>query len=306
MPKAPPKAEAASKKVASAVKGAKTAASKAKSTAKSAVEKTKSAGVEVEAAVKKSAKASSTAKKTAPTKAQPAATPSDKPAKAAPKTTAAKSTPASKAEVSNRAAETASKPAGKPASRPTPSKPPPSRPATKPAKAAKGASAKDDTTAAGSVVKVKPAPRVPTTSTSAFIPVVITGKPMSKQAIANDPFLSKQQEILQAERVEYLSQAAALRAEVEQMAADAEPGDTQFDEESGEGTTAAVDREHNLQLVSQAMATVEQIDRALVKMGKGTYGLCEHCGLQIAEARLEALPFAALCVQCKSGGLTRR
>jgi DnaK suppressor protein len=90
------------------------------------------------------------------------------------------------------------------------------------------------------------------------------------------------------------------------MAADAEPGDTQFDEESGEGGTANVDREHNLRLVQQAMASVEEIDRALDKMTKGIYGLCEHCGQPIAKPRLEALPYAALCVACKSGGLTRR
>lgn len=90
------------------------------------------------------------------------------------------------------------------------------------------------------------------------------------------------------------------------MAAEMEPGDTQFDEESGEGGTANVDREHNLRLVSQAIAAIEEIDRALEKMEKGTYGLCEHCGNPIAEARLEALPFAALCVSCKSGGLVAR
>ena len=47
-------------------------------------------------------------------------------------------------------------------------------------------------------------------------------------------------------------------------------------------------------------------DRALDKMLKGTYGLCGACRRPIAKARLEALPFAALCVSCKSGGLTRR
>lgn len=129
---------------------------------------------------------------------------------------------------------------------------------------------------------------------------------MSKAAIAKDPFLSKQKTALEAEREEYLGQAQSLRDEAEQMAQDAEPGDTQFDDESGEGGTANVDREHNLRLVSQAMAVVDEIDHALAKMEKGTYGLCEHCGKQIAKPRLEALPFASLCVDCKSGGLAHR
>ncbi len=129
---------------------------------------------------------------------------------------------------------------------------------------------------------------------------------MSKAAIANDPFLSKQKAALEGERGQEMARAAELRAEADQMAADAEPGDTKFDEESGEGGTGNVEREHNLQLVAQAMSVVDEIDRALNKMGRGTYGLCENCAKPIAKARLEALPFAALCVECKSGGLARR
>ena len=49
-----------------------------------------------------------------------------------------------------------------------------------------------------------------------------------------------------------------------------------------------------------------EIDRALAKIDAGTYGLCEQCGQPIVRARLEALPYAALCVACKSGGLSRR
>lgn len=129
---------------------------------------------------------------------------------------------------------------------------------------------------------------------------------MTQAAIAKDPFLKQQQDALKEERREYEEQAERLREEAEQMAEDAEPGDTQFDEESGDASTANVDREHNLHLIQQAHATIEEIDRALHKMERGTYGLCEHCGEKIAEARLEALPYAALCVSCKAGGLTRR
>ncbi len=129
---------------------------------------------------------------------------------------------------------------------------------------------------------------------------------MSKAAIAKDPFLSSQLESLKAERADYVSQIEILRAEADQMAQDNEPGDTQFDEESGEGGTATVDREHNLHLIAQATQTVEEIDHAIAKMEKGTYGRCEHCLEPIAKARLEALPFAALCVDCKAGGLARR
>ena len=42
-----------------------------------------------------------------------------------------------------------------------------------------------------------------------------------------------------------------------------------------------------------------QVNDALVKFDKGTYGLCEDCGDKIDRARLKALPYATLCIQCR-------
>lgn len=134
------------------------------------------------------------------------------------------------------------------------------------------------------------------------------GAPESRKAPAasSEKFLAEQRDMLLAERDTYARQTAALRAEAEQMAQDMEPGDTQFDEESGEGDTMAVERERDLALIAQARAAVEEIDRALAKIERGTYGNCDQCGTPILKARLKALPYAALCVACKSGGLSRR
>jgi RNA polymerase-binding transcription factor DksA len=46
--------------------------------------------------------------------------------------------------------------------------------------------------------------------------------------------------------------------------------------------------------------TLDMVDRALGKMDKGTYGVCEHCGEAIDPARLDALPYATLCVVCQT------
>ena len=121
-----------------------------------------------------------------------------------------------------------------------------------------------------------------------------------------DKFLQEQRSLLLAERATYLEQAESLRAEAEQLAEEMEPGDIQFDEESGEGGTMNVERERDLALSAQARAAVEEIDRALAKIDAGTYGICERCGEPIKRARLKALPYASLCVACKSGGLSRR
>ena len=48
------------------------------------------------------------------------------------------------------------------------------------------------------------------------------------------------------------------------------------------------------------------IDMALRTIETKMYGACESCGHPIPKARLRALPYARLCVSCKSGGLHRR
>ena len=119
-------------------------------------------------------------------------------------------------------------------------------------------------------------------------------------------FLTSQRDLLLEERSTYISSAEALKAQADSLALEHEPGDVQFDEEGGEGGTANVDREIDLYLSAQARATVVEIDRALQKIEDGNYGICENCGETIPDARLEALPYAALCVNCKSGGLSSR
>jgi RNA polymerase-binding transcription factor len=118
-----------------------------------------------------------------------------------------------------------------------------------------------------------------------------------------DKFLEGQLAELERERENYLRQAETLKAEADSLTEDREPGDVQFDEESGEGDTLAVERERDLALSAQARAAIEQIDVAVAKIHDGTYGQCENCGTAIPKERLKALPYAALCVKCKSGGL---
>ena len=130
-------------------------------------------------------------------------------------------------------------------------------------------------------------------------------KPLEK-GYTDERFLAHQKAALERERATYVEQANLLQAEADQLVAEMEPGDIQFDEESGEGGTVAVDRERDLALSAQALDAVAEIDAALAKIANGKYGICENCGQLITKARLEALPFARLCIACKSGGLSRR
>lgn len=131
-------------------------------------------------------------------------------------------------------------------------------------------------------------------------------KAVPKKKHVLDKFELEQKDLLAEERARLLAQATELRAEADQLAAEREPGDVQFDEESGEGGTTNIDRERDLALSMQAHQEVEEIDLAVAKLEAGTYGICEHCGQPIPKARLKAIPHARLCIACKSGGLSRR
>jgi RNA polymerase-binding transcription factor DksA len=108
------------------------------------------------------------------------------------------------------------------------------------------------------------------------------------------------------ERDRHVRQAEELQAEAEALAMERDPGDTQFDEESGEGDTVNVERERDLLLSASARQIVDAIDRALARMDAKTYGLCVPAGRRIALERLEAIPYAEECVDCKARAERRR
>jgi len=119
-------------------------------------------------------------------------------------------------------------------------------------------------------------------------------------------FIEEMKVRLLDERSKYLQTAEDYRAEADSLFDDREPGDVQFDEESGEGDTLAVERERGLALSTQARSAVQQIDEALARIQAGTYGICVVSSEPIPKERLEAIPWAAMTVQHKVGGFARR
>jgi DnaK suppressor protein len=72
--------------------------------------------------------------------------------------------------------------------------------------------------------------------------------------------------------------------------------------EVGDSADAAVDTandEISSQLAELESRELEQIENALRRIEKGVYGRCEVCGGKIAEARLNALPYTATCIECQ-------
>jgi DnaK suppressor protein len=63
--------------------------------------------------------------------------------------------------------------------------------------------------------------------------------------------------------------------------------------------TDSMTREQNFMLAANLARTLVQIDEALHAVRDGSYGACERCGRAIGVKRLEALPYAHLCLACQ-------
>jgi DnaK suppressor protein len=68
----------------------------------------------------------------------------------------------------------------------------------------------------------------------------------------------------------------------------------------GDQALMDLDRELGISLMEMRNRRRQAIDEALMRLNEGTYGICAECGIEVSEKRLEAVPFAKLCVQCQS------
>ncbi|MGA0239373.1 MAG: TraR/DksA family transcriptional regulator [Acidimicrobiales bacterium] len=156
---------------------------------------------------------------------------------------------------------------------------------------------------------VKKAPAKKAAAKKAAAKKAVKKAPAKKAPAKKSPFgkkfVSQMETRLLEERAKYLHSEENYRAEADALIEGREPGDVQFDEESGEGDTLAVERERDLALSAQARQAVEQIDAALARIKAGTYGICTASGLAIPQERLKAIPWAAERVEYKVGGLGR-
>jgi DnaK suppressor protein len=71
------------------------------------------------------------------------------------------------------------------------------------------------------------------------------------------------------------------------------------DQHMADTATETVDREIDYTLEATDGRLLAEIDAALRRIEEGTYGICVNCGAQIAPERLEAVPWATLCIECK-------
>jgi DnaK suppressor protein len=103
-------------------------------------------------------------------------------------------------------------------------------------------------------------------------------------------------------RVSLMQKRAEIIARVDQFGErdPAEVANLGFGKRIGDGTTYAVERMTDAYQARTIYSTVAEIDQALVRLDEETYGRCVACGEPIPEERLQAVPWAALCVPCSA------
>ena len=271
-------------------------------------------------AAKKGAGKKSAAKKAAkPVPKKPGKATTKKPAKPAAKKPAAKRPPAKKTKGSGakkappakrapgktKAAKPSTGKAGRTAK---PAKPAPVKKKAPPAKKAKAAAAPAKAAPAPKKApqQLPPARKVPPRKPGSVICPLSGWEVMPAKPNLSERTLKRLRQKLIDERDQQLRHEEELQAEAEELAQERDPGDTQFDEESGEGDTVNVERERDLLLSASARQTVDAIDRALKRMDAGTYGVCVPAGRRLSVERLEAIPYAEECVDCKARAERRR
>ena len=92
-------------------------------------------------------------------------------------------------------------------------------------------------------------------------------------------------------------QRTRLQSELGSMASTMEEGERPgYSTHMADQASEVFERAKNLAVCQQLQHTLEEVSRALEKMDKGIYGVCEKCGTAIDPARLKALPHAMLCI----------
>jgi RNA polymerase-binding transcription factor DksA len=195
-----------------------------------------------------------------------------------------------------------------PAAKKPPAKAAPAKKAAPPAATSKKAPVKAEATKKEAPKAVAPKKTMAAASTDAATATPVAAAAPAKRLASpfDAKFLDGQREALIEERAKLLGQAESLEGEAASLMEDLDPGDVQFDDESGEGDSLVVERERDLALSAQARQMIADIDAALVRIGEGTYGLSIVSGRPIPKDRLRAIPWATELVEEKVGGLGAR
>ena len=192
-------------------------------------------------------------------------------------------------------AKSAKKPAAKKASAPAKKKPAaPKKPVAKKKPAAPKAPAKKAAAVKG---PARPKGRATKAPLVGMRDLLAFGQPVDKSRRLN-PWLKKQQLRLLALKDTLLDSMTGVARDNLRTGHDSHEVSAHGLHQADAGSDA-YDRDFALSLLSQEQDALFEIDEALKRLAKGTYGVCEMSGKNIPKARLEARPFARFTVECQ-------
>ena len=196
----------------------------------------------------------------------------------------------------------------KPAAKKTPPKP--AKPVVKPKVTAKAKAAPAKVSAAARA-KAAPKPKAPVRAQAVKVKEPVRAKPqeiirakpkepVKRLTAAERAEMKKYREALVAERTRLLVELEEIESRTARSA-DAERATelSSYEDHPADLASETFEREKDLAIAESVESLFNQVNTALEKVERGTYGVCDACGRPIKKARLQALPFATLCLECQ-------
>lgn len=149
------------------------------------------------------------------------------------------------------------------------------------------------------VVKVKPAAAavIEKPVSMAVSPLAAKPKESAKEREARERRREALQHMLLRKRQEILKE---IEGSLGQSLTEDQQRRLESARDVGDQALMDLDRELGISLMEMRNRRRQAIDEALTRLNEGTYGICAECGVEISERRLEAVPFAKLCVECQA------
>jgi DnaK suppressor protein len=92
---------------------------------------------------------------------------------------------------------------------------------------------------------------------------------------------------------------ARLKGVIAQIEAEGSTTNLGYGNHMADDASEAFEQAKDLALRQNAQQLLAQVEEALARFERGTYGICQQCRQEIDPARLEALPYANLCLRCQ-------
>jgi RNA polymerase-binding protein DksA len=123
--------------------------------------------------------------------------------------------------------------------------------------------------------------------------LTMAGKRKKKDTI-DETFIEKMEQSLSEQKAQIVSTLIASNEDFKEIVEGMDPKDL------ADIASDDIDRKMIEVLGSQELKRLKSIDSALTRIKQGKYGVCVKCGKNIPSARLEALPYALMCIECKT------